>query len=514
MPYPFYDKEFEFAQPDGTHIRLKGWGNQNYAVFETLDGFTVIKDPVTGYYEYARLSEDESFLEPTGIRVGLVDPEKLGIKKHIRISENAARGEARAAFNRMTATTRWRQRRQKIKEAKLMMAMSKGIIPAPPKEETMGDYIGLCILVRFPDVSSTIQRSEVEKFCNKQGYTGFGNSGSVRDYFSDVSGGKLNYTNIVTEYYTAKKPRAYYTNPYIPYGLRARKLILEALIDLKTKGFDFSNLSTDNEGFIYSLNVFYAGPCKNHWSEGLWPHSSSLVAPFDAGNGKKFYDYQITNMGNELTLATFCHENGHMVCDFPDLYDYGYDGFKSCGVGNYCLMGFGGSNDKNPVQVNAYLKKEAGWANRVTPLTDGTYTAKAEANEFFIFPRDSFETEFFIIENRTPENRDISLPSSGLAIWHVDVRGDNECQDMTSKKHYECSLEQADGRNDLEHGVNPGDADDLFNKNNGSAFGNSTKPYSKWWDGTPSGLELIDIGNEGIEVTFRSLKKGGNFRKT
>ena len=56
---------------------------------------------------------------------------------------------------------------------------------------------------------------------------------------------------------------------------------------------------------------------------------------FELGPGKLGRDYQITNIGTELTLGTFCHENGHMVCDYPDLYDYGYE---SSGVGAYCLM--------------------------------------------------------------------------------------------------------------------------------------------------------------------------------
>lgn len=510
MPYPFYNKEFEFTQPDGTKIRLKGWGNQNYAVFETLDGFTVTMNPAMGYYEYAKLSADESFLEPTGIRVGLVDPAALGIKKHIKISKEAARRESRMAYHRMAATTRWEQRRQEAKQAKRMAAMFRGILPAPPEKETTGDYTGLCILVQFPDVPGTISQSEVEKFCNMQGYTGFGNAGSVHDYFSDVSGGKLNYKNIVTKYYTAKNPRAYYTNESIPQGIRARELILEALKDLKANGFDFSSLSTDNKEFIRSLNVFYAGPIKgvNNWGEGLWPHSWALTTPFDVGNGKKFNDYQISNMGDELTLATFCHENGHMICDFPDMYDYDQTpGGQSCGVGHYCLMGFGGPDEKDPVQVCAYLKKAAGWANKVTPLTDSTYTAKAEINEFFITVKNQTESEYYLIENRYRENRDKSLPSSGLAIWHVDENGYHDYEDMTPDMHYECSLVQADDRFDLEKYVNAGDSTDLFNKNNGSKFGDSTKPNSKWWDGTPSGLEISDIGEAGREITFRSVSQ-------
>lgn len=73
MSFPFRGEEFSFTQPDGTHIAVRGWGDQHYAVFETLDGFTVVKDPGTGFYCYAKRSEDENLLESTGVRVGLED---------------------------------------------------------------------------------------------------------------------------------------------------------------------------------------------------------------------------------------------------------------------------------------------------------------------------------------------------------------------------------------------------------------------------------------------------------
>jgi M6 family metalloprotease-like protein len=390
-----------------------------------------------------------------------------------------------------------------------MAMMSRGFLPAPPREGTKGDYVGLCILVQFPDVLGTIPQDEVDKFCNKKNYTGFGNSGSVNNYFNDVSKGLLNYTNVVTPYYTAKNPRAYYTNPSIQQPVRTLELITEVLNDLKVKGFDFSVLSADNEGYVYALNVFYAGPIANNWAEGLWPHSWHLNSPLDVGDGRKIYDYQITNMGIELTLGTFCHENGHMVCNFPDLYDYGY---QSCGVGNYCLMGFGGRDEKNPVQIGAYLKTAADWDENVTILTDGTYTAEAETNKFFKIAKN--ENEYYLIECRNRENRDKSLPSSGLAIWHVDELGSNENEQMTSEKHYECSIIQADNQLHLEHKVNDGDEKDLFNKINGPIFGDSTKPHSRWWDGTSSGLEILDIGDAGREITFRFQGKIPCIKKT
>ena len=85
MSTPFLDEEFTFTNPDGSTVRVRGSGNQYYAVFETLDGYTVVKDPDTGYYKYATLSGDKNQLVPTGPNVGDVDPQSLGLQRHIRI---------------------------------------------------------------------------------------------------------------------------------------------------------------------------------------------------------------------------------------------------------------------------------------------------------------------------------------------------------------------------------------------------------------------------------------------
>ena len=97
---------------------------------------------------------------------------------------------------------------------------------------------------------------------------------------------------------------------------------------------------------MYALNVYYAGPVTNNWAEGLWPHAHHLGSAVTLRRGKTAFDYQFTAMGAELELGTFCHENGHMLCDYPDLYDYGDE---SSGVGGFCLMCAGNNvSEKNP----------------------------------------------------------------------------------------------------------------------------------------------------------------------
>ena len=497
MPTPFLNEEFTFTNPDGSTLQVRGSGNQYYAVFETLDGYTVVNDPETGYYKYAQLSPDKNELLPTDANIDEIDPQSLGLQQHIRIRRESAKKKALSTPMLQEEASRWQVRRQQKKTQ--LRAISPTAAPEshPLSTVTVGNYVGLCILIRFPDVSETISQQEVNNYCNLMGYSGYGNNGSVRDYFYDNSQGKLTYTNVVTQYYTAANNRSYYTDPSISYGTRARELIIEALDDLKSQGFNFSQLSSDSSGYIHALNVFYVGPRVNNWSEGLWPHSWVLASAYDVGGGKKFRDYQITNIGSELTLRTFCHENGHMICDFPDLYDYGGE---SSGVGNYCLMCFGG-NDKNPVQVCAYLKNEAGWATKVTSITPGiTASLPAGKNDFYVYAKNA--TEYFIIENRQKTARDTFLPDAGLAMWHVDENGSNNNEQMTASQHYECSIEQADHKFDLENGANGGDSEDLFASPYKTKFSDSTSPNSKWWDGSNSNLNLTDISASSSTMTF------------
>ncbi|NJC25619.1 M6 family metalloprotease domain-containing protein [Neolewinella antarctica] len=505
MPAPFINQKFTFTNPDGSTIEVVGSGNQFYARFETEDGYTVIKDPKTGYYRYAQLSDDNSKLLPIAKSINDVDPSGLGIEKHVRLRKSSVRQIVQSSpLAEGAVVPRWKTRRAMKKAAVTQRLLVDGPQTAPVTAPTVGNYVGLCILVKFPDVTDTISVQEVGNFCNQPGYSGFGNNGSVRDYFFDNSRSKLTYTNVVTRYYTASNNRSYYTDPAISFGSRARELITEALDHFKSQGFNFGQLTSDSGGFIYALNVYYVGARMNNWSEGLWPHQWGLASSYDVGGGKKFSDYQITNMGSSLTLRTFCHENGHMICSFPDLYDYGGN---SNGVGNFCLMCNGG-NDKNPVQVGAYLKNEAGWSTSLVPITAGTTASlNAANNDFYIYSKNA--NEYFIIENRQKSGRDTFLPDSGLAIWHIDELGDNDNEQMTSAMHYECSIEQADNQFDMEKNVNAGDANDLFSAPNKIQFSDSTSPNSKWWDGSNSDLKISDISASGSIMTFKSLGVAG-----
>ena len=484
MSIAFHKRLMTLKQPDGTELQVLGSGNQYAATFETLDGHTVVEDPATGFYEYAVTDAEGDELVATGITAGAVPSSAFKLAAGARAS--VSRRKVQVQESKLPpGGTRWEKR------LAARRATPPGALAAPPKRTTVGDYVGLVLLIDFPDVSGTIPGEEVERYCNEQGYRGFGNNGSVYDYFHDVSNDKLRYTNVVAPYYTAQHKRDYYTNEAIEQPKRTRELIQEALRYHKTKGtIDFTKLTLDTAQCAYALNVFYAGPCVNNWAKGLWPHSFHLGTSFPLASNAYAHDYQITNIGSELSLGTFCHENGHMICDFPDLYDYGYE---SRGVGKWCLMCAGNFDEKNPTHVGAYLKYRAGWAT-VKPVATGTVQAKAPGNEFFIHNRTPHE--YLLLENRTRTGRDASLPGQGLAIWHIDEQGDNSNEQGTAALHYECKLIQADGRDDLENGSNDGDASDLFGNGVAALVG------GRWWDGTSTKLELSGIGVPGASIAL------------
>lgn len=517
-----FAKQFHFTQPDGTRITLWGQGDEFYAVFETLDGYTVRFNQQIQAYEYAQLSTDGDQLLSTGVVVGQGDPVALGFKQHVRINPEAVQRQAAERFARwdeaMEITRRWTALKAGRRMADQAAAMD-GPLRAPPPFTTTGAKLGLTLLVDFSDDLATIPQAEIFKFCNSDNYTGDGNNGSVKKFYLDNSNNLLTYSNVVTIYIRAPQPKTYYNDTAIDCGTEGRLLLKAALAVLKAlPNYTtdilplFSGLTVDGSSRVVACNVFFAGGDSGVWSYGLWPHSSALSNPVPLGNGKSVYRYQITNIGTSLELGTFCHENGHMLCGYPDIYDYDYD--SKGGAGNFCLMN-SGSFGGNPAQICAYLKRASGWATAIELNSHSNFTATVSSsgtgfNEFYRYSKPGVPTEYFLVENRQSTGRDANLPSSGIAVWHIDELGDNNDQRTdfnTSHLNYEVSLMQADNLLHLQNNVNSGDFQDLYYLGNaavgyGNRFSDATRPGARWWDGSASGIIFHHFSASGRTMTF------------
>ncbi len=213
--------------------------------------------------------------------------------------------------------------------------------------------------------------------------------------------------------------------------------------------------------------------------------------------------------GRKAAAGYFCHENGHLLCRFPDMYDYGDrdgDSIQSAGIGAYCLMGSGNHNNvgRTPSPVCGYLRELAGWCDRVVTLSDQSGQISVAHGEYGTVLKYATDkpNEYFIIENRSKLGLDQAFPSSGLALYHCDTLGSNELQEGTATRHYQCALLQADGHFDLEHNVNRGDGGDLYGIVSGIALSHTTTPSSRQWDGSDSQLVVSRVSSAGTTIDF------------
>jgi subtilisin-like proprotein convertase family protein len=235
-------------------------------------------------------------------------------------------------------------------------------------------------------------------------------------------------------------------------------------------------------------------------------------------DGIRTHFYTIQSMGRQpvdLKIGTFCHEAGHLICRFPDLYDYGKrdgDSDPSSGLGAYCLMASGSHLDsgRTPAPISAYLRSLAGWTGQVHLLNDGGEFRAAHGNYDTLYKYQLADrpNEYFLIENRSRMGLDAHCTSNGLAVYHCDILGSNEWQGGTADNHYQCALIQADGARHLENNRNYGDEGDLFQDHAGLVLAHDTVPSSRAWGGEDSGLCLFDVGAPGEVIAFTVGRHG------
>lgn len=482
-----FGEVLKFGQSHGPEIQLRVFGDEHYARYETLDGYSAVYDRDLGLFCFARLAAGS--FRSTGTT--LSQPVPSGIVRHLQELQVTIAARAAARKLRRAAVTGGQQEAEVVRT----MGPNQGLLEG--RRLSIGTFKGLTILVNFQDVTSTVTQANVDEMLNGTNYTQNGNICSAREYFARVSTGKLSYTNVVVGPYTLSRNREFYVD---------NLLVEEALTLAVANGLNLKQFDSKNQNIVDALNIMYAG--QTQYRGDLWPHNWHI----DLRVGTMRTDlYLLTSLGrtvNDLSIGTFCHENGHLLCRFPDMYDYGErdgDSVKSAGIGAYCLMGSGNhnGNGRSPSPVCAYLRDLAGWCDNEIDL-NAAAAAEAKHGDYntVMKYRTSRDFEYFLVENRSRMDLDRALPASGLAVYHCDTLGSNEWQQGTAAKHYQCALLQADGRRDLELDANQGDGEDLFGAVQGIALSAASAPSSREWDGRESGLVISDIAAPADKITF------------
>ncbi|MBN1308276.1 MAG: M6 family metalloprotease domain-containing protein [Chitinispirillaceae bacterium] len=349
-----------------------------------------------------------------------------------------------------------------------------GFYPRPA-----GKIYSLAMIVDFSDQPAAFSREEIEDWLNKPGFSAGSTKGSVRDYYYECSNGKLELVNDVAGYYRAKKTKAYYESVS---GYSGSDELVEEMIAHFDSIVDFSKYDNDKNGATEAINFVYAGSGKT-WGQGLWPHAGYLGKKRD---GVQIGRYNMSDMGTSLTLYVFCHETGHMLFGWPDLYWFG----------DYCIMG-NRMSDPNPQAINDFFRADQGWipTTDVVSIDNKAFTACHNGGGFrYVNPAVPGEMFYWSVMNNT--GRWSNVRGRGILIYHFDDRIDGN----TSADKRTLFVVEADGNNRLASAQwpDPGDeAADFFSAGNKSEFSASTTPASSW------GLRIYDISAAGDTMSFK-----------
>ncbi len=459
----------EVTQPDGTKIQVRLRGDEFFHWTETTNGYAVVKD-ADHFWKYAQPATNQAeFRAIKSARVGTSDPARLGLRKHdlpdVKVLRKQVQ-ERRKALNVEPAETAAQTNTPAAAQsASPQSGASSGTVRphiAVSGVKTIKNIVILaCFSNHWDSVNNTVlpaygrvDTNEYSNLYNQVGYNTDGAVGSVKDYYREVSYGKLTIDSTITMWVRLPRESSYYGQG-VHGGLPAI-MVADAIAAAAAAGFDFSQGDSDGDGWVDVLDVLHSGYGEESTgdSNDVWSVKGSL-SNVVTNNGVRMYNYHeepalrgASGTGIER-IGTICHESGHFF-GLPDLYDYSS---LTDGLGNWCLMSGGpwnGDSGSSPAHPSAWAKVFLGFAKTVPVHSkNGFSLPRVEDNAVVGMLRDgTTNQEYFLIENRAKVGFDNSSQiNPGLLIYHVDQKNANN--DLGTWPHPAVKIEEADGNDSL-----------------------------------------------------------------
>ncbi len=365
------------------------------------------------------------------------------------------------------------------------------------------------VLVLLVDFSDNVGTAVPSSFDEKLFSVGTTATGSMRDYYKEVSYGTFDISGTVTtKYYRAPQVYNYYVNyqggiNQGTYPNNAQKLA-EDVVNLANADIDFSQYDSNGDGYVDGLFIVHAGGgAEADGNMGkIWSHKWTTSAVVNV-DGVKVLDY--TMEPEDGNIGVFCHEYGHEL-GLPDLYDTTpAPTADSYGLGWWSLMAIGGwlNDGKTPSHMDAWSKIQLGWVTPTVPATNQLSAsiphAETNATVYKLWTNGAPVKEYFLVENRQQTKFDAYLPGGGLLIYHVD---DNVTTFNDNNTHYLVALMQADGLKHLEGNANKGDTGDPFPGSTlNKSFSGTTTPNSKNYASSETYVAVMNISGSGANMT-------------
>jgi immune inhibitor A len=351
------------------------------------------------------------------------------------------------------------------------------------------------VIVVLVDFSDKHMAATQQHFRDLFFSTGVIPTGSVKEYYQEVTGGLVDIIGDVVGPYRMPHTNAWYANGNFGIGkpngtARARDLAQDAFTKADPN-VNFGPYDNDGNGFVDAFIVVHAGSGGEQTgdSNDIWSHKWTLASAQTSDNTKVFGYLTIPE---DARIGVCAHELGHLLFGFPDLYD---TDDSSEGIGNWCLMAGGswnGSGD-TPAHPSAWCKVNQGWASVTNVNQNGNITVndvKSSKQVFRLWKDGTSGQEYFLLENRQLTGYDSRLPGDGLLLWHID----DSKPTNTDENHYKVGLVQADGLRQLETRVNRGDGGDPFPGSKSiTTVSTTTTPSTKSYTGTDTCVSLTNI---------------------
>ncbi len=458
LAVPANPAPFETVQPDGTAVQIYLHGDEHFSWHEDAGGYVIKKDAKDAYWKYARPKTDMAGFDVIDdAKVGKADPAALNLKKGELPEKNILRQQfLRVILASADSTT-----------ALQTIAAPPPFQPIPVSgTKTVKNIV---ILASFSDHWNSIAKtvnysygrtftSEYNSLFNQIGYKTDGAVGSVKDYYREVSYGKLTVDSVITPWVKLPNNEAYYGgNNTAGNDSNPQQMVADAIAAAEAAGFDFSQGDSDGDGWVDCLTVIHSGHGEEYSGSSdnsIWSHQWEMVNVATA-DGVKMLRYHTEPALREATgtsitrIGVIAHEMGHFF-GLPDLYDYSK---KTYGIGRWGLMAGGswnGSDGRSPAHFSAWSKAMLGFVTPELQYASSTKSLpRVEDNPAVHLYRDGMRnSEYFLVENRAKFGFDnTSEIYPGIVIYHIDAKSSNN--DLDTWAHPAVKIEEADGNNSL-----------------------------------------------------------------
>ncbi|MCL2065668.1 MAG: hypothetical protein FWG98_15040 [Candidatus Cloacimonetes bacterium] len=399
----------QLVQPNGDRVSAFISGDEFHSWTHDAEGFTIVKDNLSGYYCWATVDNDE--LISTGFPINQYPARSVGLEPFLNISEEA-----------------YQEKRREWDES---FQINRSFTPKT------GEAHNLVIFITFP----WGQNHDSDPLSDTYSGDGFFSDPfsvyeqhyrDLNTYFWDSSYQQLDVSSsffpiqhgIDVESYEAPEERYYYTRKGAgnQQGTRVISLLRGAVAHIAPMVPLGLDIDKDNDGYVDNVTFIIEGR-RDISESALWDRAWTFGDNGPIINGKKVRNYNIiieeNGYGNYLNfrLVVILHEFAHSL-GADDLYHLDAPDWRFDPVGPWCIMARSSTIFSSISSIVKY--RDLGWIDIPTIETSGSYTlnplASQQDNVAFRINSPYSENQYFIVEYRRKVTG--KFPDSNLSFWY------------------------------------------------------------------------------------------------